>query len=160
RENVLHDSSGRGILQMDLSWPDRRLLVLLDGREFHVATAEQVLTDEDKRNRAIAAGYRVLEFTGSEVVYHLDDVVDEIRGAIEGRCVLVEFVADGIAGATGLAAETAVRIACTGPLSAELGGLDAEGFVGSGRVTAGGVEAPALAVRQDPAAVILGVDSA
>ena len=56
RENVLRDPSSRGIVQMDLSWPERRLMVLLDGREFHVATANQVLTDEDKRNHAIAAG--------------------------------------------------------------------------------------------------------
>ena len=159
RENVLRDPSGRGILQMDLSWPDRRLLALLDGREFHVATAHQVLTDEDKRNRAIAAGWRVLEFTGSEVVYHLDDVVEEVRSAVEGRYAVVEFVAAGSPAASGLAAEGAVRIVCTGPLPVELTGLDIAGFAGSGLVTAGGNTAKALAVRQDPLAVVLTVDT-
>jgi hypothetical protein len=158
RENVLREPNGAGILQMDISWPDRRLMVLLDGREFHTTTADQVLTDEDRRNRAIAAGWRVLEFTGGEVVHHLDEVVDEIRAALEGRYLRVEFLT-GPAATAPMAAEPGVRIACTGPLPAELAALgETEGFVGAGRVAAGGVEMPALAVRQDPAAVILAID--
>lgn len=160
RDNVLRDASGLGILQMDLSWPERKLLVLLDGREFHAATAEQVLIDEDKRNRSIAAGWCVMEFTGWEVVHRLDEVVAEIRDALDARYTTVQFVTGG-PGPAGLAtaAESGgVRVLCSGPLPAALAHLQGAGFAGSGLVSAGGLEMEALAVRQDPSAVVLGVD--
>ena len=79
RENVLRSADGRGILQMDLSWPNERLLVLIDGREFHARDVAQVLADQDKRNEALAAGWRVLEFTAWEVLNLSDSVIEEIR---------------------------------------------------------------------------------
>ncbi|HXM58807.1 MAG TPA: Zn-binding domain-containing protein, partial [Candidatus Dormibacteraeota bacterium] len=160
RDNVLRDASGMGILQMDLSWPDRRLLVLLDGREFHATTAEQVLTDEDKRNRAIAAGWTVLEFTGWEVVHRLGEVVTEIHAAVDGRPTLVEFlVMPPVSTGLAVAAEGGVRLLCSEVLPPALARLEAAGFGGAGRVQAAGLEMEALALRQDPPAVVLGVDS-
>ena len=83
-------------------------------------------------------GWRVLEFTGSEVVFDLDGAVEEIRSAVDGRYRLVEFVAIRAPGMV-LAAEAAVRIVCTGPPPAELTSLEAEGFSGSGSAAADGM---------------------
>jgi ATP-dependent helicase YprA (DUF1998 family) len=154
---VLRDPSGRGILQMDLCWPDRQLAVLIDGREFHTATVDQVLADQDKRNRAIAAGERLLEFTGWEVLHHLDQVVAEIKGALEAGYEGATFVE----GATLRAAEAPagrVLVSVEGPLPAELAALGAEGFESKGRVAVGTTIQEALAVRRDPPTVILAVD--
>src|SRR5262249_51974711 len=82
RENMLRATDGRGVLQMDLSWPTQHLLALIDGREFHARHVLQILADQDKRNAALAAGWRILEFTAWEVVHTPDAVVEEIESAI------------------------------------------------------------------------------
>ncbi len=154
---VLRDPTGRGILQMDLSWPDRQLAVLVDGREFHTTTVDQVLADQDKRNQAIAAGERLLEFTGWEVLHHLDQVVEELRLALEVGYEGVELADDGALRAAEAPAGR-VLLSVDGPLPAELAALGADGFEGRGRVAIGTVLQEALAVRRDPPTVILPVD--
>ncbi len=154
---VLRDPNGQGILQMDLCWPDRELAVLIDGREFHATTVDQVLADQDKRNRAIAAGERLLEFTGWEVLHRLEQVAEEIRGALDASYKEVEFV-DGapLRAAEGPTGQALVSV--EGPLPRELEELTADGFAGRGKVAVDAMVQEALAVRRDPPAVILPVD--
>ncbi|GAB09844.1 hypothetical protein GOARA_048_00460 [Gordonia araii NBRC 100433] len=67
---------------IDFAFPDCRLAVEIDGFAFHRdATAFQ--HDRTRRNALIAAGWRVLNFTWSDVVDHPERFVAEIRGALE-----------------------------------------------------------------------------
>lgn len=139
RGNVLRDKTGRGILQMDLSWPDHNLVVLLDGREFHIASPSDVVADEDRRNAAIASGQRLLEFAGSEVLNQLDAVVGEISSALNAPALSSSVVGDL-------------------SLSPALANLRHVGFASAGHVVVEGLSIPCLAVRQQPTAVVVAVD--
>ena len=158
RDNVLRASDERGVLQMDLSWPDQHLLVLIDGREFHTREVAQVLADQDKRNEALAAGWRILEFTAWEVLNHPDAVIADIAAALGGSL------------AGGVAVEpTSVDAAASGgtqltvvaaPISPALAALASKDFTGASRVMLDGHTMRVLAVSADMRRVIVPVDAA
>jgi very-short-patch-repair endonuclease len=58
----------RGPYEVDLSWPDRALVVELDGRATH-ATAAAFDRDRRRDVELQARGWRVLRFGWSHVVY-------------------------------------------------------------------------------------------
>jgi len=139
-KNILRAVDGRGIIQMDFSWSGERLLVLLDGREFHSMDSAQILADQDKRNEALAAGWRVLEYTAWEMLNAPEGVVAEIKRALEVPPVLA-------------------TVEVTGQLPSELSALRAGGFAGSGVLRADSVTVTALAVRDDGTAAVIAVDA-
>lgn len=63
-----------------------RVIVEIDGYRYHSAeNRETFIRDRWKANYATRRGYRVLRYTGSCVRYHLDEVVEQIVAAVEGR---------------------------------------------------------------------------
>lgn len=140
KDNVLRARDGRGIIQMDLSWPTEHVIVLIDGREFHSADVTQVAADQDKRNAAMAAGWRLLEFTAWEVLHASDMVVAEIKLALKR------------------AARTATA-KVTDDMPYALASLGGAGFVGAGAVYVDDLEVGVLAVREDASAAIVAVDA-
>ena len=74
---------GEVLVQPDVLFPDRRLVVEFDGRAVH-GDAGQFLKDRERQNLLVSHGYRVLRF-GWE---HLDDpeyVVSVVRQALLGH---------------------------------------------------------------------------
>lgn len=72
----------RGIV--DMAWPERRLIVELDGRRWH-ATA-QALADDRRRDRAaVLAGWVTLRFSWHEIVRRPDTVVAELQAVLAAR---------------------------------------------------------------------------
>ncbi len=67
--------------EVDLSWPDRRLVVEADGHAFHSARGAVA---RDRQRDAILArhGYRVLRFTWAQVTRRPGEVVEAIRAAL------------------------------------------------------------------------------
>ena len=118
-----------------------KVVVLLDGRDFHATSVEQVLADQDKRNATVAAGWRLIEFTGWEVVNRPDDVVSSVAAALAG------FAAPPVPVATG------------DLLDRRLAVLEQSGFSGSGTVSTHGHKVAVLAARPDGSAVIVGIDA-
>ena len=141
KENVLRDPTGRGILQMDLSWPVEKVVVLLDGRDFHATSVEQVLADQDKRNATVAAGWRLIEFTGWEVVNRPDDVVNSVAAALAGF------------------ATPPVPVATGDLLDSRLAALAHSGFSGPAVISTNDHTVAVLAARPDGSAVMVGVDA-
>jgi very-short-patch-repair endonuclease len=142
RENILRAPSGQGIIQMDLSWAPEHLMVLIDGREFHSREGAQILADQDKRNEALAAGWRVLEYTAWEVLTVPDRVTSEINQALAGTVTA-----------------STVTLDVSGRLPDALAILGDRGFAGSGVVSADAVSLPALAIRSSDSAAVIAVDA-
>jgi very-short-patch-repair endonuclease len=55
-----------------------RLVVELDGHDFHEKTRAQAAHDKRRDRRFVAAGWKVLRYTGSEVYADVDAVVNEV----------------------------------------------------------------------------------
>jgi hypothetical protein len=70
--------------EVDALWPDRRLVVELDGWAHH-KEREAAAKDRDKTNRLQLAGYVVLRFLHADVVHRSAEVADEIRRALASR---------------------------------------------------------------------------
>ena len=66
---------------VDIAWPAARLVVELHGLAFHQAPGQRA-RDAAKRNRLVAAGWRVLEFTYEDVVGRPQQVIAAITGAL------------------------------------------------------------------------------
>lgn len=68
----------------DIAWPDRRVVVELDGRRWHASTQSHV---EDRRRDRLAAqnGWLTLRFGWQEIVERPDTVLDECRAVLERR---------------------------------------------------------------------------
>lgn len=156
--NVLRDRDSRAIIQMDLSWPTRNLVVLIDGREFHSATAEQVALDQRKRNALIGSGQRLLEFTAWEVVHRLDEVVDEVRGVLEGRIIPISMVPSAQLVAAD-APPSAVTLAVGEELDGSLVDSLTDGWSGGGKLLANGSELALAAFRESPRTVLAAIDT-
>jgi very-short-patch-repair endonuclease len=77
----VHD--GRGLIGIvDILFPERRLVVEVDGRAWHV-DLDRFQRDRDRQNRLVAAGYTVLRFTADDVAFRPDDVVAVIRRQLD-----------------------------------------------------------------------------
>jgi very-short-patch-repair endonuclease len=57
---------------------DLRLVVEIDGHDFHEKTRSQVAKDKARERAIVRAGYTVLRFTGSEVVRNPRKCVEEV----------------------------------------------------------------------------------
>lgn len=60
--------------------PNERLVVELDGHDFHERTREQARRDKRRDRDLVAGGWKVLRYTGSEIYSNVDLAYDEICG--------------------------------------------------------------------------------
>ena len=67
--------------EVDVLFPDRRLVLEADGARFHDTAAARA-GDAEKQARLEAAGYRVLRITWADVTSHRDRTVARIRRAL------------------------------------------------------------------------------
>ena len=78
-QRVIRDARGRVILRVDFCFEQQRLLIEADGTRWH----PDPLRDRRLDNRLVAAGWRVLRFTWSEVLHDPTVVLDLVRAALE-----------------------------------------------------------------------------
>jgi hypothetical protein len=62
-----------------------RLVVEIDGHDFHEKTREQASRDKSRDRQMISKGYTVFRFTGSDVFNNVEGVVGEIISFIDDR---------------------------------------------------------------------------
>lgn len=75
---VIRDAGGRYILRVDFCFTAHGLVIEADGSRWH----PDPLRDRTLDNRLVAAGWRVLRFTWSEVVHDPAAVLDLVRAAV------------------------------------------------------------------------------
>ena len=79
-QHVVKDGDGRFLGQVDLAWPDRRVLVEFDG---NVHRERRVFVDDLRRqNGLVLAGWTVLRFTSADVLGRPEQVMAAIRAAL------------------------------------------------------------------------------
>src|SRR3954471_13385308 len=79
-QHVVRDRDGGFLGQVDLAWPDRRLLVEFDG---NVHREQRVFVDDLRRqNSLVLAGWTVLRFTSADVLGRPEQVIAAIRTAL------------------------------------------------------------------------------
>ena len=80
-QHVVRDHEGGFLGQVDLAWPDRRVLVEFDG---NVHRDRRVFVDDLRRqNGLVLAGWTVLRFTSADVLGRPDEVIAAIRAALD-----------------------------------------------------------------------------
>jgi very-short-patch-repair endonuclease len=72
---------GRLLARADLAYPDRRLLIELDGWSAH-GTRRAFQADRRRQNSLVLAGWTLLRFTWADVVESPAAVIDAVRGAL------------------------------------------------------------------------------
>ncbi len=77
---------GRCLVEVDVLWPDRRVVVELDGTAFH-RTARAFERDRRRDAALVAAGYVVARLTWRRVVDEPDVVVGELRTILALRAM-------------------------------------------------------------------------
>jgi len=70
--------------RLDFTWPEWRLVAEVDGYATH-STRSQQTADAVRRNHLTASGRSLLVFTYDLVVFHADEVVDQLRRAFSPR---------------------------------------------------------------------------
>jgi hypothetical protein len=79
-QHVVRDGDDRFLGQVDLAWPDRRVLVEFDG---NVHRERRVFVDDLRRqNGLVLAGWTVLRFTSADVLGRPEHVIAAIRAAL------------------------------------------------------------------------------
>ena len=79
-QHVVRDSSGTFLGEVDLAWPDRRVIVEFDG-EVH-RQRRVFVNDLRRQNGLVLAGWTVLRFTSADVLGRPWHVVATIRAAL------------------------------------------------------------------------------
>jgi hypothetical protein len=74
----LHDGAGDFVGRADLYYPSARLVIEYDGGNHR----DRLVTDDQRQNLLVNAGYRVLRFTATDVYSRPDVVVAQVRGAL------------------------------------------------------------------------------
>ena len=75
----LRDPSGCFVARVDLLYPEHRLVI-----EYDSAThRDSISADNRRQNRLVEAGYRILRFTGPDVLAAPPSVVDLVRKALD-----------------------------------------------------------------------------
>jgi very-short-patch-repair endonuclease len=74
----LHDAAGHFVGRPDLNYGDQRLAIEYDGGMHRVRLA----SDNQRQNRLIDAGYRLLRFTATDLLSNPDSVVELVRRQI------------------------------------------------------------------------------
>lgn len=72
----------RGIV--DAAWPERRVIVELDGRRWH-ATAQALGDDRQRDRAAVLAGWVTVRFSWQEIVHRPDTVITELQAVLAAR---------------------------------------------------------------------------
>jgi very-short-patch-repair endonuclease len=75
RPQVNRYDNGR---EVDFRWPAQRLIVEVDGWQFH-RSRRAFVTDRARDRAAVATGWRVARFPATEVMYEPRRVADELR---------------------------------------------------------------------------------
>jgi hypothetical protein len=78
------DRDGRWIARVDMAWIGRRVVIEVDGLEYH-ETPEAVLRDRDKQNRLAGAGWTLLRFTWFDIVRQPEYVIARVRAGARLR---------------------------------------------------------------------------
>lgn len=86
----LHDESGRFVGRADIYYPSARLVIEFDGGNHR----ERLVDDNRRQNALIAAGYRVLRFTGADLRERPDGVVAQVRAALKPSAAGFDAVCD------------------------------------------------------------------
>ena len=77
----IFDVNGRLVARTDMAWPSRMLAVEADGRAPH-EQPKPLFGDRRRQNRVSLAGWTVLRFMWSDVLYDSDWVVSQVRQAL------------------------------------------------------------------------------
>jgi very-short-patch-repair endonuclease len=79
-QHIVRDGDDRFLGEVDLAWPDQRVLVEFDG---NVHRERRVFVDDLRRqNGLVLAGWTVLRFTSADVLGRPRHVVATIRAAL------------------------------------------------------------------------------
>ncbi|MFQ5967096.1 MAG: DUF559 domain-containing protein [Acidimicrobiia bacterium] len=75
-------SDSRGVIgRVDFAYPDRRLLIELDGYAYHSDPAA-FTRDRERQNRLLMVGYRVLRYTAADLRGSPGNVIAQLRQAL------------------------------------------------------------------------------
>jgi very-short-patch-repair endonuclease len=77
-QHVITDHEGRHLLRADVCFPERQLVVEVDGARWH----EDAVKDQRTDNALAALGWRVLRYAGREVLREWKPVVGEVERAV------------------------------------------------------------------------------
>ena len=72
---------GDRVARLDFAWPAERVLVEIDGREWHVGPGP-FQRDRTRQNALVQAGWLVLRFTVEDIRFRPEYVVNEVRRAL------------------------------------------------------------------------------
>ncbi len=75
---IIRDRSGSFVCRVDFAYPDRRLLIELDGRSFHEGE-DSFQSDRDKQNITQGLGWTTLRFTWYDITRRPDYTIELIR---------------------------------------------------------------------------------
>ena len=73
----------KGVGRVDFLWREHRLVVECDGRRWH-DPADARNTDRRRENGLTLGSWMLLRFTWAEVVHQPDDVLADMRLALQG----------------------------------------------------------------------------
>ncbi len=76
------DRSGVFLFRADFAWPEQRLVVEVDGYEFH-SSKERFRRDRRIGNELLLGRWRLLRFTWEDVAEDLDNTLDFVRRLLE-----------------------------------------------------------------------------
>jgi very-short-patch-repair endonuclease len=77
----LHDRDGRFVGRADLYYPEARLVIEFDGGMHR----DKLVTDDQRQNALVSAGYVVLRFTSVDVYQRPEAIESLVRQAIGGK---------------------------------------------------------------------------
>jgi very-short-patch-repair endonuclease len=80
-QHEIRDERGRFVARPDLAYPGAHLVIEYDGG--HHADRRQWESDLPRQNRLINAGYRVLRYCRRDLKVRPDQVVEEVRRALD-----------------------------------------------------------------------------
>ena len=86
-EHWFGDSEKHARYRVDFLLKDARLIIELDGNQYH-STKEQLEKDAIRQRYLTRAGYSVIRFTGSEIVRNIQKCVSEVRVIYKERIKL------------------------------------------------------------------------
>lgn len=81
-QQLVRSSDGKYITRADFAYEQPSLIILTDGRAFHVDSETIIIEDLDRRNNLALNGYQLLEFTYRDVVYTANSVVTLLKNAL------------------------------------------------------------------------------
>src|ERR1041384_7805243 len=81
----LHDASGRFVSRADLLYPEAKLVIEYDGGNHR----DRLVSDDQRQNLIISAGFRILRFTGPDVCNRAEVVAAQVRRGVGYSSVTV-----------------------------------------------------------------------